>query len=103
LTNIPATVPVNIINLLTTLKITEEETITITITETVERELVVLDARSPMVFMAMARAELKREEDRRIERVGGGELECVMKQTVHKDDRNGEDEKEKMEEMNDTG
>jgi hypothetical protein len=67
-------------NTLTTPKISEEDTITITVEETVERELVVMDTRSMAIIMelatAMAREEVKvkREGDRGIERVGGGEF-----------------------------
>jgi hypothetical protein len=67
-------------NTLTTPKISEEDTITITVEETVERELVVMDTRSMAIIMelatAMAREEVKvkREGDRGIERVGSGEF-----------------------------
>jgi hypothetical protein len=53
----------------------------------------VLDTKSPMVFMELAtgmarvEAKVRREEDSVIERVGGGELECVMKKMVQEDDR----------------
>jgi hypothetical protein len=52
--------------------ITEEDTATAE--EIVVKDMVVMDTKSPTVFMAMAKEKAKREEDREIERVGGGEL-----------------------------
>jgi hypothetical protein len=102
LTNIPATPPTPLapttaaitrppVSSLTTPKITEEDMATAE--ETVEKHMVVLDTKSPMVFMELAtgmarvEAKVRREEDSVIERVGGGELECVMKKMVQEDDR----------------
>jgi hypothetical protein len=57
-------------------KIAEEDATTITVEGTVVRVVVVMDIRSMAIIMAMARekAKVKREGDRGIERVGGGEL-----------------------------
>jgi hypothetical protein len=52
--------------------ITEEDTATAE--EIVVKDMVVMDTKSPTVFMATAKEKAKREEDREIERVGGGEL-----------------------------
>jgi hypothetical protein len=89
LTNTPATplttaaiiIRPALVNTLTTPKISEEDMVTITVEETVERdmvvmEFVVMDIRSMATVMPteMAREKRRREEDRRIGRVGGGEL-----------------------------
>jgi hypothetical protein len=45
-----------------------------TLTETVVKPMVVLDVKPLMDIMGIARERVKREEDREIGRVGGGEL-----------------------------
>jgi hypothetical protein len=47
-----------------------------TLTETVAKPMVTLDIKPSMVIMLTARERVRREGDRAIERVGGGELEC---------------------------
>jgi hypothetical protein len=84
LTNTPVTPPATaamitktaLVNTLTTSKTPEEETVMVASEEIVVKDMAVLDTRSTANIMETARAEVKREEDNVIERVGGGELEC---------------------------
>jgi hypothetical protein len=72
LINIPVTLlltaPPTIVVIITRLALVR------TLTETVVKPMVVLDVKPLMDIMGIARERVKREEDREIGRVGGGEL-----------------------------